>query len=46
MTGHTFAVDSYGVCAGCHGSAANASNLVVFVSGVYHEPDTGAARLL
>jgi cytochrome c553 len=33
MTGHTFAMDSYAVCAGCHGSAANASNLVVFVSG-------------
>lgn len=33
ITGHTFAMDSYGVCAGCHGSAANASNLVGFVSG-------------
>jgi cytochrome c553 len=33
MTGHTFAMDSYAVCAGCHGSGANASNLVVFVSG-------------
>ena len=32
-TGHTFEMDSYAVCAGCHGSAANASNLVVFVSG-------------
>ncbi len=32
-TGHTFAVDRYDVCAGCHGSAANASNLVVLVSG-------------
>ena len=32
-TGHTFAVDSYALCAGCHGSAANASNLVVLVSG-------------
>jgi hypothetical protein len=26
-------MDSYGVCAGCHGSAATASNLVIFVSG-------------
>jgi cytochrome c553 len=34
MTGHTFAMDSYVVCADCHGSAANASNLVVFVSGL------------
>jgi len=34
ITGHSFAMDSYGVCAGCHGSAANASNLVVFVSGL------------
>jgi hypothetical protein len=33
-TGHTFAMDSYAVCAGCHGSAANASNLVVLVSGL------------
>jgi hypothetical protein len=32
-TGHTFVMASYGICAGCHGSAANASNLVVFVSG-------------
>jgi len=32
-TGHTFEMNSYAVCAGCHGSAANASNLVVFVSG-------------
>ena len=32
VTGHTFEVNSYGVCAGCHGSAANASNLLVFVS--------------
>ena len=34
MTGHKFAVDSYGFCADCHGTAANASNLVVFVSQV------------
>jgi hypothetical protein len=33
VTGHTFEINGYGVCAGCHGSAANASNLVVFVSG-------------
>jgi hypothetical protein len=33
-TGHTFAMDSYAVCADCHGSAANASNLVVLVSGL------------
>jgi hypothetical protein len=32
ISGHTFAMDSYAVCAGCHGSAANASNLVVLVS--------------
>jgi hypothetical protein len=32
-TGHTFAMDSYAVCAGCHGSAINASNSVVFWSG-------------
>ena len=34
ITGHSFAMNSYGVCAGCHGSAANASNLVVFASGI------------
>jgi hypothetical protein len=34
ITGHTFAMNSYGVCADCHGSAANASNLVVFVTQV------------
>jgi hypothetical protein len=34
VTGHTFEINGYGVCAGCHGSAANASNLVVFVSGL------------
>jgi hypothetical protein len=34
ITGHTFAMNSYGVCADCHGSAVNASNLVVFVSGI------------
>jgi hypothetical protein len=33
VTGHSFAMDSYAVCADCHGSAVNASNLVVFVSG-------------
>ena len=32
-SGHTFAVDSYAICADCHGSAANASNLVVLVGG-------------
>ena len=32
-TGHTFAMDNYTVCAGCHGSAVNASNSVVFWSG-------------
>jgi hypothetical protein len=34
VTGHTFEMDSYAVCAGCHVSAAKASNLVVLVSGV------------
>jgi hypothetical protein len=33
-TGHTFAMDNYAICAACHGSAANASNLLVFVSEV------------
>ncbi|MCX6923132.1 MAG: hypothetical protein NT154_07980, partial [Verrucomicrobia bacterium] len=33
VTGHQFVMNSYAVCAGCHGSAVNASNLVVFVSG-------------
>jgi phage baseplate assembly protein gpV len=32
MTGHQFTVNSYDVCTGCHGSAVNASNFVVFVS--------------
>jgi cytochrome c553 len=32
VTGHRLVFDSYGVCAGCHGTAANASNLVVFVA--------------
>jgi hypothetical protein len=32
--GHKFVVDSYGLCATCHGSAVNASNLVVFVNGL------------
>jgi hypothetical protein len=32
--GHHFQIDNnYGVCASCHGSAANASNTVVFVQG-------------
>ena len=35
ITGHQFEVNSYGVCAGCHGSAENASNLVVFVTAVF-----------
>ena len=34
VTGHSFAMNSYAVCSGCHGSAANASNLVVLVSGL------------
>jgi hypothetical protein len=34
ISGHQFAVDSYEFCAGCHGSAVNASNLVIFVAGV------------
>jgi hypothetical protein len=34
VTGHKFTVDSYGMCAGCHGSAVNASNLVVFATTV------------
>ena len=33
-TGHTFAMDNYAMCAGCHGSAANASNSVVLFSGL------------
>ena len=33
-TGHSFAMNSYAVCAGCHGSAANARNLVVFIGGL------------
>ena len=33
MTGHTFGINSYAVCADCHGSAVNASNSVVFWSG-------------
>ena len=34
VMGHKFTVDSYGACAGCHVSAVNASNLVVFVTSV------------
>lgn len=34
VTGHKFTVDSYGICAGCHGSVVNASNFVVFVTSV------------
>ena len=34
VTGHSFAMNSYAVCSGCHGSAGNASNLVVFVGGL------------
>jgi hypothetical protein len=30
-SGHTFQVDSYQACAGCHGSAENAQNLVAFL---------------
>lgn len=37
VTGHQVVVNSYGVCAGCHASAVNASNLVVFVNGVFSE---------
>ena len=33
ISGHTFAMDSYAICAGCHGSSVNASNLVILVSG-------------
>jgi hypothetical protein len=33
-TGHTFAMSSYAVCADCHVSAENTSNLVVFVNWV------------
>jgi hypothetical protein len=33
-TGHRFAMDSYAVCAECHGSAAGGSNLFAFVSSV------------
>ncbi len=32
--GHLFLVNSYGVCASCHGSAETASNLVLFVQAV------------
>ena len=32
--GHAFEVMSYGTCAGCHGSAANAQGLTVFVGGI------------
>jgi len=35
VTGHQMVVNSYGVCAQCHGSADNASNLVVFVSALF-----------
>jgi hypothetical protein len=31
VTGHKFAVESYGACAGCHGSGANAQGLVNLV---------------
>ncbi len=34
MTGHQLTVNSYNVCAGCHGSVANTSNFVAFVSTV------------
>ena len=33
VTGHKFAVDTYGACAGCHGSGGNAQGLVVLVRG-------------
>ena len=33
-TGHSFAMDNYAVCAGCHGSAVIASNAVVFFCGL------------
>jgi Cytochrome c554 and c-prime len=33
VTGHKFEVASYGACADCHGSGANAQGLVVLVSG-------------
>ena len=35
VTGHQMVVNSYNVCAQCHGSADTASNLVVFVSGLF-----------
>lgn len=31
VTGHKFAVDTYGACAGCHGSGANAEGLTSLV---------------
>jgi len=34
-TGHEFVVNSYDICANCHASAENTSNLVVFVTGVF-----------
>jgi len=33
--GHGFVVNSYAVCAQCHGSSANASNAVIFVQGLF-----------
>jgi Cytochrome c554 and c-prime len=35
MAGHKFVVENYEACAACHGSAANGSNLVAFVSGLF-----------
>jgi Cytochrome c554 and c-prime len=32
--GHTFVVATYDFCAGCHGSALTASNLVIFVNSI------------
>ena len=46
VTGHTFALNSYDACAGCHGSAANASNSVVFWSGYISDRITQAQTSL
>ena len=34
LSGHKFDVTTYGACAGCHGSGANAQGLVALVSGI------------
>jgi Cytochrome c554 and c-prime len=46
VTGHSVAINSYEVCADCHASAVNASNLVVFVNGVFTNQITVVQGLL